>query len=457
MTDGTGTSIRRLDGAPNLWRWYAAIAVLIFAVSVLGDELTRGTGRIPTIWISNGVLLCFVLRAIQAKRTLGEVLAILAAGYIGNVAADLVAGDPLTTALSISFANIVEAGVCAAILRSTGIPLDFTRPKLLMVFCLVALVPAPLVSGLLAAGYLVLIQGADAFDVLRVWYPADALGLIIVTPPLMVLRKEDLRDLLQTPQLIRLAGGAVIVGGTLLLVFGQNTYPLLFLVFPAILVATFWLGFTGASLAILMTAIIAGVATFNGYGPLQLIPGGGRSAIFVLQIFIAAAGLQNLTVAAVLSERKRLEEDLREAKFAADESKAKIAAANTKIELALADAETASEAKTEFLASMSHEMRTPLNAILGFTGIVLDDGGLAPQANRQISLAHKAAQSLLAVVNDILDFSKIEAGPAFHSAAPVRAGGHGRQRGIDYAVSRREQGPRVHRWRGQNSADLARR
>src|SRR5665648_1266808 len=117
---GARTPIAMRAGSARVWGWYAAIAVLIFAVSILGNELSRGTGRIPTIWLSNGVLLCFVLSAFEAKRPLHEVLAILGVGFAGNVASDIVTGDTLPMTLTLSLTNSIEVAICAAILARTG-------------------------------------------------------------------------------------------------------------------------------------------------------------------------------------------------------------------------------------------------------------------------------------------------------------------------------------------------
>src|SRR5439155_4573661 len=71
-------------------------------------------------------------------------------------------------------------------------------------------------------------------------------------------------------------------------------------------------------------------------------------------------------------------------------------------------AEEASEAKSEFLANMSHEMRTPLHGILGMLQLLIDSETL-PERVRQLDMARRSAESLLATIGDILDFSKIEA------------------------------------------------
>jgi signal transduction histidine kinase/FixJ family two-component response regulator len=72
-------------------------------------------------------------------------------------------------------------------------------------------------------------------------------------------------------------------------------------------------------------------------------------------------------------------------------------------------AAAANDAKTTFLATMSHEMRTPLNAILGFTSQLLE-GNLSQEQRRFADLTRMSGEVLLALVNDLLDYSKIEAG-----------------------------------------------
>jgi signal transduction histidine kinase/FixJ family two-component response regulator/HPt (histidine-containing phosphotransfer) domain-containing protein len=73
-------------------------------------------------------------------------------------------------------------------------------------------------------------------------------------------------------------------------------------------------------------------------------------------------------------------------------------------------AEAASESKTRFLASMSHEMRTPLNAIIGLSELELGYSNLEGESFTNVEKIYSAGMNLLGIINDLLDISKIESG-----------------------------------------------
>jgi signal transduction histidine kinase len=115
-------------------------------------------------------------------------------------------------------------------------------------------------------------------------------------------------------------------------------------------------------------------------------------------------------------EKARLFEQLKQA---SDELERKVQAATADIahqnELLRRQAielEQASALKSQFLANMSHEFRTPLNAMLGYTSMLLQGiaGPVEPAAKRQLGRIESNGRHLLTIINEILDISRIEAG-----------------------------------------------
>ncbi|MCL2263929.1 MAG: response regulator [Defluviitaleaceae bacterium] len=83
---------------------------------------------------------------------------------------------------------------------------------------------------------------------------------------------------------------------------------------------------------------------------------------------------------------------------------------NAELQESVRSAEVASNAKSEFIAVMSHEMRTPLSAIIGFTELSLESDGLSKELFSNLINIRNAGTTLLNIISDILDISKIETG-----------------------------------------------
>lgn len=87
------------------------------------------------------------------------------------------------------------------------------------------------------------------------------------------------------------------------------------------------------------------------------------------------------------------------------------------LEAARAEAESASRAKSEFLANISHELRTPMNGIVGMTAVALE-AELPLELRDYLETVKGCADSLLRLLNELLDFAKIEAGKLDLEAVP---------------------------------------
>ena len=125
--------------------------------------------------------------------------------------------------------------------------------------------------------------------------------------------------------------------------------------------------------------------------------------------FFATAGFFVLSIIAVILVF------LRKARKA--EAAAKLAANDTqklndKLEIALKKAEDASLAKTRFLNNMSHDIRTPMNVILGYAQLMEDElkGKDMPETSEHLEKLKQSGNLLLSIINNVLDMAKIESG-----------------------------------------------
>ena len=115
-------------------------------------------------------------------------------------------------------------------------------------------------------------------------------------------------------------------------------------------------------------------------------------------------------------EKARLYERLKEASEGLErrvlEATAELLRRNELLDRQRLALEQASHLKSQFLANMSHEFRTPLNAIMGYTSMLLQgvNGELLPTQKRNLERVDSNARHLLSIINDILDISRIEAG-----------------------------------------------
>ena len=88
----------------------------------------------------------------------------------------------------------------------------------------------------------------------------------------------------------------------------------------------------------------------------------------------------------------------------------RLAVQNKELHIAMKNAEKANQAKSIFLSNMSHEMRTPMNVIVGLTNLMLEEDKPCENFKDNLKKINTAGDVLLGLINDVLDISKIEAG-----------------------------------------------
>ena len=126
-------------------------------------------------------------------------------------------------------------------------------------------------------------------------------------------------------------------------------------------------------------------------------------------VFFVTAGVFVLTIIGiilVLLRKARKAEAV--AKLAANDTQK----LNDKLEIALKKAEDASLAKTRFLSNMSHDIRTPMNAILGYAQLMVNElkGKNLPEISEYLKKLQQSGNLLLSIINNVLDMAQIESG-----------------------------------------------
>ena len=132
--------------------------------------------------------------------------------------------------------------------------------------------------------------------------------------------------------------------------------------------------------------------------------------LVVATIFIL---LFALILTIVLSSLRRSRDAEAKAKKAAKQSQElnkKLQESHKELEVALLRAESANSAKTTFLNNMSHDIRTPMNAIIGFTSLAASHVDNKDKVKEYLSKISTSSEHLLSLINDILDMSRIESG-----------------------------------------------
>ncbi|MDZ7317013.1 MAG: ATP-binding protein, partial [candidate division KSB1 bacterium] len=114
---------------------------------------------------------------------------------------------------------------------------------------------------------------------------------------------------------------------------------------------------------------------------------------------------QNQDLMRTLEELQRRQQEL-------EDSYRGVTALHAELEEKMQQLRDINQLKTKFLSHVSHEFRTPINAILALSQLLLDrtDGDLTPEQEKQVRFIHRAAEELTELINDLLDLARIESG-----------------------------------------------
>jgi two-component system, sensor histidine kinase len=380
---------------PPAWAY-----IVLFALCQLVGIWMARTFAVTIMWPANAVLLAAVLQLHRPQAVVA-----LAACFAINLASNAVRGDPGLFLWGNALFNIIQVMVAAVLVRRfCGAALDMRRPMRLLRFA-IALAPAVAISTALAAMMVLaahnLPLGGLSFR-LRYLFEMEALAMLIVTPSLLLLARQHrfaADSLARWPEVAALAGLVVLATAA---IFFQNQAPVLFMIFPPLILLAFRLSPPWTAGTVVLIAVVGGAATLLGHGPItltRLTPDAALAGVpdtmrqmSVFHLFLLAVVGTALPITTLSTERRRLVERLKARTEAALSARQR--------------AEAAYAVKGRFLAMMSHEMRTPLTGITGYADLLsrrpcMDDEGL-----RQVDAVRHCGETMLRLVEDLLEVSR---------------------------------------------------
>ncbi|MES2905087.1 MAG: diguanylate cyclase [Pseudomonadota bacterium] len=282
-----------------------------FIAAAFAVLLARYEGGVAYLWIATAVLAADLM-----SRPRRHWVPSIIACAIASTLVTSMWGLGLAMAIPFTIINITEAVLAAWLFRSMADP---RRPLgslgWLMHFVMSVGIVAPLVAGLMAAVVRTHIAGIPFGPTFLTFAEGHALGNLTFTPIALLLTRANRRSLMRelkrrdVAETVALLMLAIVTSAY---VFGQHALPLLFLpILPMILIA-FRVGRGGVAMSIAMLAIVGGLATGTGEGPIQLVEGSFAARMQFFQFYLAATVLTLLPVTADLANRARLHRKMRE-------------------------------------------------------------------------------------------------------------------------------------------------
>ena len=282
---------------------FLALAALVFVL----EEIMHHTGFFNHIWQAiwwptNGLAVALMVRSSRRRWPL----------ILGGVLFGSLLGETHYHALPLpdlinGIANTVGPLTAAlALPRCRKLDDWLQEPHLVSRFVLFGLIAGPLFSATIFAAYMRLsAPGIDFWSVLQIRADSDMLGYAMFTPLVLVLTSRESYRRMRLAEVGVSVLFLALVAATTLVVFGQSSYPLDFILVSVILLVSLRLGFATSVLAVNLLAVIATIATMHGYGPLTLGGGGGGAShrILLLQSFLALAMITVFSVSVVQIER----------------------------------------------------------------------------------------------------------------------------------------------------------
>jgi signal transduction histidine kinase/ActR/RegA family two-component response regulator len=365
--------------------WIAAVAIAYFAAGKVGLYFASFTVSSSSVWPPSGI-------AFAALLLLGY--QIWPGIFLGAFFVNLATSGAVFISLGMATGNTIEA--VAAVYLTTryanGRKL-FEHAQDFFKFAALGML-ASAISATFGVASLALGGLAHSSEFVRIWatwWLGDVGGFLLFAPVLILWFEKprltgDHRRLLEasvTLAAVALFGVLVFAGA----IPKIEHYPIGFICIPVLVWSAFRFGQREAATALVILALSADVGMMRGHGPWARFAS-EISSLIIPQAFMITMAVMTMTLAAVVWERKRAEDDANEARN---------------------QAVAANRAKDQFLAMLGHELRNPIAALASAVR-VLQHGDVRPQQSaRLLEIMVRQSGHLARMVDDLLDVERLTA------------------------------------------------
>ncbi|MGX1673563.1 MASE1 domain-containing protein [Streptomyces sp. NPDC055400] len=275
------------------------VAAVYYGSAKLGllQQLVRG--QVTPLWPPTGIAVASLL--LRGPRVWPGIA-------LGALLVNASLGPSLPAVLAIVVGNTLAPLCSFALLRRTGFGVELDRLRDVLALIFLGAFTGMLVSATIGSGTLALsgvVSGDGFWPTWSVWWTGDAMGVLVVTPVLLVLRSarwpKDARP-------SRWAEGFLLLAATAGVGLLGSSAPLMFLGFPLLIWAAFRFQLAGAAPCALAVSTFTIVAAARGSGPFA-----GHDLLtnmITLQAFNASSALTALLVAAAVSERNQSQKEI---------------------------------------------------------------------------------------------------------------------------------------------------
>jgi integral membrane sensor domain MASE1 len=289
------------------WGLLLTLAAFYFVADLALNKVALGDGW-QIFWPLNGVTVSLL---IVRPRRLWPLLLLCVA--IGTGVGEFIDGNSLVATLAQRTLSLLEVVLTASLLPVFTTLDDWLIESSLYRRFISAVLAGPAASGILASLYFHFTAGQDYLDAFRGWALADAMGIAATLPLCLALRSSESRALFGRQQWFATLATLVLALLTITAIFTVSRYPLLFLLYPLLMLVDWLLGFSGSIIVLCSACVLAVFLTEHGYGPFASTNRLAMSRDFALQLYLAFHLLGFLPISILFLERRRILRELQQA------------------------------------------------------------------------------------------------------------------------------------------------